>query len=340
MVGQMFNEPKVLTDLSRMKDNVSLADMSSDALLAHIKKSMKSSVGTHSSDTGLSVSLESIASGVAFWESLFTQESYEGLYGKLYDLCSHCHVGDGESDTLHFCSPSHEKKPADLWSLCNPLCSEETCGPYLFPLCYSPGSAFSPKYAATYLSWVLYLSDDLHERLAELRREFSALGCSKHCKCASRSCNNNTKCHTGGASGCKCDSVVSCSDVFPLLYSHGFRFLDAVKLNSGNKKKCAAFHTSLSNIIKEHDTTPLWRLLTTVDEFMYHLRFRFMSMVSSSWLCSLLILLYFIFYGIDVLHLKSHLHFPSSHGIPPITLLTTGKAPSVSNLTYFMTDLT
>ncbi|GIX63937.1 variant erythrocyte surface antigen-1 family protein [Babesia caballi] len=90
------------------------------------------------------------------------------------------------------------------------------------------------------------------------------------------------------------------------------------------------------NFLCGNPNTPLAKLLETIDAFLYMFRFYFFYNLSSFWLCSLAILLYFLIYGIDVLHVKSHVHLPSSHTVPPIDLLTTGKAPALTKLTYYM----
>ncbi|GIX62285.1 variant erythrocyte surface antigen-1 family protein [Babesia caballi] len=114
---------------------------------------------------------------------------------------------------------------ADLTSLYSSGCnkSTQTCGPYLYPLTHSDGATFGKPapYASTYLSWVLYLTDELYESLQEFLDTINGHAC-KGCK---HNCSNG---HAG--STCQCPSVVDCADVLPLLYRHGFRFLSAFRL--------------------------------------------------------------------------------------------------------------
>ncbi|GIX61267.1 variant erythrocyte surface antigen-1 family protein [Babesia caballi] len=301
--------------------------------------------------SGLAKSLLSIYNEIPFWFQLFMADGSRDLALTLFDLRQQCHKAGKSNEIKHTDSSdsSHAKhscsqRPGDLWSLSSKVtdptkhqvCASKDCGGYLFPLSYSRGATFSPKFATTYLSWVLYLAEDLHNGLRELLVEFKAVKCGLDSVGHYQSGN------------CSCHSVVQCGGVLPLLYTNGFNFDTTTLLNGWTKQSggikwkhdtsitrtCQKFHSALSNVLA--DNAPLHNLLLAIDEFLYHVRFRFMSMVSSFWLCSLLVLFYFIFYGIDVLHLQSHVHFPTSHRIPPIALLTTGKAPALTKLTYYM----
>ncbi|GIX63404.1 uncharacterized protein BcabD6B2_28390 [Babesia caballi] len=317
--------------------------------------------------SGLSRSLKVISKNLPFWFQLLMVDTNLELPLTLFDLRQHCHnkQKDTPSSEIKHIGPGGEKQcdhsgsnsPGDLWSVCYPIydaqkypnCKDGKCGGYLFPLTQSTGATYAPKFALTYFSWVLYLADELQTGLQELLYELTNIDC-RHSGCKTKS-NSTCQCTPGqhgtmGGKQCQCDSVVQCGGVLPLIYRHGLQFMDAKTLNGGKndghswesdnniKRTCAKFSTQLSNVLAEN--APLDKLITTIDEFMYYVRYRFMSMVSSFWLCSLAILLYFIFYGIDVLHLQSHVHLPSSHTVPPIGLLTTGKAPALTKLTYYM----
>ncbi|GIX65005.1 variant erythrocyte surface antigen-1 family protein [Babesia caballi] len=305
---------------------------------------------------GLSDSLQCIARILPFWENIFNTTLSDGLPGKLFDLTQHCHKWEGskfkhDSDP-HSSIPRHQcaTYPADLWSLYYPVgnsngsdCSDTQCGGYLEPLTITQGATFSPSAAPRYLSWMAYLTDDLHEWLGDMRDEFMNISC-EHC---GPQCQQEAPCHAS-PSGCSCTSVVSCAGVLPLLYRHGFQFNDAYSLNgwmhdtitgwkpdSTIKRNCQKFHTALSNVLSPD--APLAKLLESIDSFLYMFRIYFFYNLSSFWTIYIcLILFYFIFFGIDVLHFKSHVHFPPSHSIPPIGLLTTGKAPALTKLTYYM----
>ncbi|GIX63474.1 uncharacterized protein BcabD6B2_29090 [Babesia caballi] len=76
-------------------------------------------------------------------------------------------------------SSSHDTH--DLKSLSNSGCnkSSQTCGPYLSPLTLSNGATFGKPapYASTYLSWMVYLTDDLQTGFQELIDEFKNIDC-------------------------------------------------------------------------------------------------------------------------------------------------------------------
>ncbi|GIX62834.1 ribosome binding protein [Babesia caballi] len=362
LIDQLFNSrlnigslvTNMLVSLQKSNQNLNFtanASLAVDAINENIAQL------TSQPPSGLARSLLSIYNDLPFWFQLFMVNGSRDLPLALFDLRQQCHkegtgnaiIHNGATDSSnsnHNCS-SH---PGDLWSLFSKVsaapggrrtdkhdaCRKSNCGGYLFPLSYTKGSTFAPKFAMTYLSWVLYLADDLQNGLQEMLVEFKAVTCGLDSVGHDKSGN------------CSCHSVVQCGGVLPLLYTNGFNFDTTTLLNGWTKqsggrnwkhetsltRSCQKFHSALSNVLSEG--APLHNLLLAIDEFLYYVRFRFMSLVSSFWLCSLLILLYFILYGIDVLHVKSHLHFPSSDGIPPIGLFTTGKAPALTKLTYYM----
>ncbi|GIX61151.1 variant erythrocyte surface antigen-1 family protein [Babesia caballi] len=335
MIGQLFNTRMTPVDLAGsillyLDSSIRCNTLPSDAAsaLTAIDKNLAGGIAPPQNSSGHTLSLLSLYKEFPFWFQIFMVPDSIAIPSALFDLRQHCHnKKEGDSGTdLHF-SPDRKNKcnhsgsnPADLWSLYYPGCTGSDCGKYLTPLCHSIGCTFAPRYAITYLSWVLYLTDDFHEWLFEFVSAF------KNITCKSTSEIHNTP-------NCACPSVVQCGGVLPLLYRHGFQFMEAKDLKI-NRKTYAKFSQQLSNIIAEN--APLHNLLLAIDEFLYYVRFRFMSLVSSFWLCSLLVLLYFILYGIDVWHFKSHAHLPSSHSVPPIALLTTGKAPALTKLTYYM----
>ncbi|GIX63141.1 extracellular matrix-binding ebh [Babesia caballi] len=324
---------------------------------------IKSKKSQSSKPNALSMSLESMAPVMPFIYQLFMAKDPNSLPGTLFDLTQHCHnlKHDNQKNVLKHLSPdgksqcSHSRSnPADLWSLYHPItpaperdtdtqqeCRSGSCGGYLEPLTLTYGATFSPSAAPRYLSWTAYLTDDLFERLQNMLDDFTNIDC-KASGCQGQQCQH------GPASGhhgsvypqCACTSVVSCSGVLPLFYEHGFQFNDAYSLNGGKaggdqtKRTCAKFSQQLSNVLSPD--APLAKLLESIDSFLYLFRFYFFYNLSSFWLCSLVILLYFIVYGIDVSHVKSHVHLPSSHNVPPIGLLATGKTPVLTKLTYYM----
>ncbi|GIX63615.1 variant erythrocyte surface antigen-1 family protein [Babesia caballi] len=341
--GQLFNNVEILNKLREALNPNPNSVEGFIARLTQLASSLKPSPG----DSGIVKALQTMAPVIPFLYQLFTVKPDDFLPVTLFNLAQHCHKVESHSNSfkiLHknpsnsVVTSSHDcsNSPNDLWSLYQPItdpiknhkeCASRNCGGYLYPLTHTFGSAFAPKHASSYLSWVLYLTDDLEIGLQEMIDRFKGL-----------SCTNCDRCVPGshGSPSCQCPSMVDCAAVLPLFYEYGFTMLYASTLKNTAKRTCQQFHNQLKAV---SEGNPLRALLNRIDDFLYMFRFYFFYNLSTFWLCSLAILLYFIFYGIDVLHFKSHVHFPSSHGVPPIGLLTTGRGPALTKLTkltYFM----
>ncbi|GIX64104.1 variant erythrocyte surface antigen-1 family protein [Babesia caballi] len=231
--------------------------------------------------------------------------------------------------------------PSDLWSLYTPMCAtKDSCGPYLYPLTLSLGTAFAPQFSSNYLSCVIYLADDFYERLGELKQRFTALGCSIHCRYTNGTCVNKPRCHADDISGCKCQSIVFCSGVLPLLYENGFSFFSVKLLKGGkrgldgSKRVCLNFFRTLTNVLSE--SAPLNSLITAINDFLYAIRWEFFSKLSAFWTIYICLILYTFFFHLDALKLLALPLKSSSHSIAPAALLTTGKPIPVTKLTYLV----
>ncbi|GIX61381.1 variant erythrocyte surface antigen-1 family protein [Babesia caballi] len=241
-------------------------------------------------------------------------------------------------------SNSHDTH--DLKSLSNYGCNQfsKNCGPYLSPLTLSNGATFGKPapYASTYLSWMVYLTDDLVTGFQELLDEFKNIDCSQT-GCRKSASGNQQACtsHKAGTHGidtnCKCDSVVHCGGTLPLLYRHGFTFGSTGDLfgegtnGTNTKRTCANFHSQLLSVISGN---PLSDLLTSIDEFLFLFRYYFLYNQSASWTIYICLILYTFFFLLDTLHLHSHLKLTSSHTILPLALLTSSKPLPITKLTY------
>ncbi|GIX63612.1 variant erythrocyte surface antigen-1 family protein [Babesia caballi] len=235
---------------------------------------------------------------------------------------------------------SHGNSPNDLTALHSYRCNQQqqTCGPYLSPLTISNGATFGKPapYASTYLSWMVYLTDDLQTGLQELLDEFKNIDCkASGCRKAASGTQACSTPHQPGTHGtntdaCSCDSVLHCGGVLPLLYRHGFQFMDAKDLKD-NSKSCTKFSTQLSNVLAEG--APLAKLLESIDEFLYLFRFYFFYNQSAFWTVYICLILYTLFFLLDTLHLRSHLKL-TSHTLPPLALLTSGQPLPITKLTY------
>ncbi|GIX62473.1 variant erythrocyte surface antigen-1 family protein [Babesia caballi] len=285
----------------------------------------------------------------------YLEDSIVELGRALHGVVRHCHnkpKGGTDNAIKHLnvdggsCSHSNSHStPADLWSLFTlddqakfPNCATGGgCGAYLSPLTRANGSTFgkSAAFASTYLSWVSYLADDFKDRLESLHTDFTNITCAD-CRTQNGGPCNCTK-GNHGRSQCSCDSVVSCSGVLPLFYEHGFNFFNVKSLsgngsgNSQTKRSCNAFHSQLQTVI---NGDPLHTLLLTVDGFLYAIRWEFFSKLSGFWTIYMCLILYTFFFLLDTLHVRSHLKFASSHTVPPIALLTSGKPLPITKLTY------
>ncbi|GIX64778.1 variant erythrocyte surface antigen-1 family protein [Babesia caballi] len=342
--GQLFN-----TELLKSALQTSLSSPSTQSIKALLTDSLRPPT-----DSLLSKTLNTLESGFTFWGTLDGYFSASALAVGLYGLNRHCHK-KAQDDKITHNTGGCTTSPNDMWSLLqpvrsntnNPDCMSGTCGGYLSPLTHSAGATYAPVHASVYLSWLAYLTDDFHDWFQSLLDEFKNIDCSKT---GCRTFSSNTKCdkaHSPGTHGdtsqCSCDSVVHCGGVLPVLYRHGFQFYSPYTLSGGSKgddnskRSCDKFHSALSNVLAEG--APLAKLLESIDEFLYAIRWEFFSKLSGFWTIYVCIILYTFFFLLDTLHVRSHLHFPSSNSIAPISLLGTGKAPALkkfTKLTYFM----
>ncbi|GIX61994.1 extracellular matrix-binding ebh [Babesia caballi] len=296
-----------------------LPEITADKLLQDINNKI-AGLGSPSKviETALSVFPD-----LPFWYILFMVKPHDSLPVALFKLKSTDHNKSGKS--------KYAGEHNDLYSLYNQMCNEfpnNTCGKYLYPLTHSDGATYAPRNASIYLSWVLYLSDDLQSWFQDMLDEFKNIDCKKSgCR---GSCNHSAGQH-GTSADCSCPSVVQCGGTLPLLYRHGFRYYSPLELMGGSTKRdCKAFAAQLQSVISGN---PLSNLLTSIDSFLYAIRWEFFSKLSGFWTIYVCIILYTFFFLLDTLRVRSHLHFPSSHSISTISLLGTGKAPELTKFT-------
>ncbi|GIX64743.1 extracellular matrix-binding ebh [Babesia caballi] len=347
--GQLFKDAQIMYGF---KTAVKQKPPSVEDFITRFKTAMRSHRSRLSPEQTVYVkSFESMGQTIPFFYQLYTIEESNSVPDALFDLTYHCHKWESGSrrNSTRLVHKDHIGKscsnPNDLWCYYQPVsnagsnnsdCINKSCGGYFYPLTHSDGATFAPTYASTYLSWMVYLTGDLQSWFQDMLDEFKNIDCTKS-GCMGNAGVSACKSHTDGTHGetahCTCPSVVQCGGTLPLLYRHGFNFTDSYSLkDTTTKRSCENFHSALSNVLSRN--SPLAKLLESIDDFLYMFRFYFFYNLSSFWLCSLLILLYFLIYGIDVLHFKSHVRFPSSHGIPPIGLLTSGSRLPITTLTY------
>ncbi|GIX62784.1 variant erythrocyte surface antigen-1 family protein [Babesia caballi] len=300
--------------------------------LLGILKTLSTSSSASQSPSVLSRSLEAMAPAIPFLYQLFMAKDPTALPVTLFNLKSTDHKNTSQYQGNH----------NDLYSLYYPQCTGNPCGPYLYPLTHSDGATYAPTHASTYLSWLAYLTDDFHEWFQNLLDEFKNIDCSKT-GCMGTKCKSHAPGTHGNPSSCDCESVVHCGGTLPLLYRHGFRYNNPAVLMGGSngngdkKRSCHQFAQQLQKVISTE--APLDNLLNTIDTFLYAIRWEFFSKLSGFWTIYVCIILYTFFFLLDTLRVRSHLHFPSSNSIAPISLLGTGKAPALTKstkLTYFI----
>ncbi|GIX64974.1 variant erythrocyte surface antigen-1 family protein [Babesia caballi] len=241
---------------------------------------------------------------------------------------------------------SHNSYPKDLCSLHLQVKSNHrqcyqsnaNCGPYLAPLTLSNGATFgkTPAYASTYLSWLIYLTDDLEMGLRKLLDEFRNIDCAMTGCVGKNKCSKNHAAQThGNITECSCDSVVHCGGVLPMIYRLGFAYNSTGDLfgesKTNTKRTCTQFSKQLQSVISGD---PLSKLLTSIDTFLYAIRWEFFSKLSAFWTIYICLILYTFFFLLDTLHFRSHLKLTASPIVQPLALLTSGTPLPITKLTY------
>ncbi|GBE63425.1 hypothetical protein, conserved [Babesia ovata] len=241
---------------------------------------------------------------------------------------------------------NHLPQYADLSSLamevpCKfPKKDDIHCAPYLNALCDDTYTYLAHKNSKTYLSWAIYLPWTFWDLLNNLYNAFCAITCADW---GCRGCLRGDKCRSGKHGVvedekkpddvCQCSSIVSCRGVAPTLYQYGFSFGEASTLNDGRTaKKCKDFCSQLHNVLHSDYFDKLFK---ECDNFLYYIRWPFMTLLLALWSLSLLYLLHIAVVRLDVLRIRSHLRSPSSHRIAAQSLLAAGRIKALANVKYF-----
>ncbi|CDR96452.1 hypothetical protein BBBOND_0303560 [Babesia bigemina] len=208
--------------------------------------------------------------------------------------------------------------------------------PYLFSLYTDYYRHHAPKHSDLYLSWAVYLPWQFHCYLESLLKDFQDIFCRDW---GCRVCLNSNNCKRGQHGflnpssigfGCQCPSIVSCKGVLPTLYRYGLTYDDAEELNS-KKKTCFDFRTQLSNVLHSEYFS---KLFDECDKFLWEIRQPFSYLLLALWLLSLLYLIHIMVIRLDLLHIKSHLHSPSSHRIAAQSLLAAARVKALNKVLY------
>ncbi|CDR71653.1 hypothetical protein, conserved [Babesia bigemina] len=213
------------------------------------------------------------------------------------------------------------------------------CAPYIYPLAEDAYCYFAMKHCDTYVSWAVYLPWTFWEYLKNLCDDFCNIFCADW---GCRSCLNSSKCKRGehgksdepkenvpGQPHCKCSSMVKCKGVSPTFYRYGFAFGDPNALDAN--KQCHDFYNQLTAVLKSQYFK---NLFDTCDHFLFKIRSPFIWLNVALWLLSLLYLLHIMVIRLDLLHIKSHLHSPSSHRIAAQSLLAAARVNKLGRVFY------
>ncbi|CDR71418.1 hypothetical protein, conserved [Babesia bigemina] len=218
--------------------------------------------------------------------------------------------------------------------------SPNLCAPYLHPLCKNAYHTFPTKHANLYFSWCTYLAWEFWNLLDELLNAFKNMSCQAYgcssCNCSSGKhgvCEANP---TGPAKptkpSCHCTSIVGCKGVLSLFNKYGLTFRIPGELTKNdNKRTCENFVKQMTKVLYDgHFST----LFEEIDKFIFAIRQPFIWLNVALWLLSFLYLLHIMVIRLDLLHIKSHLHSPSSHRIAAQSLLAAARVNKLGKVFY------
>ncbi|CDR94846.1 hypothetical protein BBBOND_0200030 [Babesia bigemina] len=227
----------------------------------------------------------------------------------------------------------------DLISL---VCSSKTaatCGKYLSPLSNDISATFSFKHADKYVSWMVYLTETFYILLQKMYEECNSKcgGATPKCRVAKcpKKCKANEK-SPGSTHHSLCDSIINCPSTSSVLCTYGFTLVDRKKLSGTDdvdyKRTCNDLCNALKKVLDGESV--LMQLFHSIDKFIYTIRFPFMTLTLALWLLSFLYLLHIMVIRLDLLHIKSHLHSPSSHRIAAQSLLAAARVNKLNRVFY------
>ncbi|CDR97311.1 hypothetical protein BBBOND_0312140 [Babesia bigemina] len=210
------------------------------------------------------------------------------------------------------------------------------CGPYLSTLYSDTYPYFGNKHCNAYMSWSVYLPWTFWQQLNSLYDAFLQIFCQDW---GCTGCLRGDTCKKGAhgmlnpdvpGDGCKCQSIVGCKGVGPTLYQYGFTFQDVHCLIS-NETKCFNLRNQLCSVLNSQYFKDLFE---KCDEFLWIIRQPFSYLVLTLWLLSVLYLIHIMVIRLDLLHIKSHLHSPSSHRIAAQSLLAAARVNKLNRVFY------
>ncbi|ORM39722.1 uncharacterized protein BXIN_0134 [Babesia sp. Xinjiang] len=197
---------------------------------------------------------------------------------------------------------------------------------------------FCGEFAEPYLSWIIYLTEDLKTGLEQLLTEFRSIDCSKNGGCKhTKGPKCTTDCHND-KSHCQCDTIVQCAGALYVFYRFGFTFENVHALNgtakeenpgTGIKKyqhQCSDFSTQLRTVL---DSDLFSKLLEAIYTFLKNIRLPFVLYLLTFWLVVVAYLSYGLTIPLDLLYIRSHWRLARSHKVTPLFLLSQKLLPSM-----------
>ncbi|CDR71774.1 hypothetical protein, conserved [Babesia bigemina] len=271
------------------------------------------------------------------FESSIGAQSVE-LYKDSYALTKSIVNAYGSDALKHSACESYHLQNLTINSVCNKGQNKKSCVPYVSSLCNYSYEVVAHKHASTYLSWAIYLPWTFWDLLNNLYNAFCSINCQDW---GCRGCLRGDKCKKGEHgvvdtekpnNKCQCTSIVDCKGVAPTLYQYGFVFGEASTLNDkASPKKCSDFCSQLKNVL---NSQYFKKLFEECDNFLWRIREPFSYLVLSLWLLSILYLIHIMVIRLDLLHIKSHLHSPSSHRIAAQSLLAAARVNKLGRVFY------
>ncbi|CDR71753.1 hypothetical protein, conserved [Babesia bigemina] len=223
--------------------------------------------------------------------------------------------------------------------------SGSNCGRYLKPISTDVYTIYSSEYADKYVSWIVYLTETFYDLLKKLYDECNGncgpKGSNCHNKCCVKGCPSLVKESKNVTHDEGCTSIVQCKHTLPTLCRYGFTFWYQTRINGEQgiekKRTCKDLCNVLERVLsdKEADQAPLAKLIyVTIPNFLFEIRAPFIWLNVALWLLSLLYLLHIMVIRLDLLHIKSHLHSPSSHRIAAQSLLSAARVNKLNRVFY------
>ncbi|CDR71737.1 hypothetical protein, conserved [Babesia bigemina] len=271
------------------------------------------------------------------FESAIAAQSVD-LYKNPYELTKSIADAYGSDAVRHSQCESYHLRNLTINGICKQGEDRINCASYVSSLCNYSYEVIAYNHAHLYLSWAIYLPWTFWDLLNNLYNAFCSINCQDW---GCRGCLRGDKCKKGGHgvvdedkpnNKCQCLSIVDCKGVAPTLYQYGFVFGEASTLNDKNApKKCSDFCSQLKNVL---NSKYFEKLFEECDNFLWIIRQPFSYLVLTLWLLSLLYLLHIMVVRLDLLHIKSHLHSPSSHRIAAQSLLAAGRVNKLNRVFY------